>query len=181
MKLYVVRHGQSIYNTQGKLNDVPPGDYNGLTELGQAQAKTTAHELKGVEFDALFVSEFARTKETARIINEHHKLLPVIEPRINERKMGSEGKMFHEYLHQIKDDPFNITLPGGESFQDIKQRIANFLEELKTRDYENVLIVTHGQPVHVMYGYFNKLTDVEMYKNDKDDTIKNASVHVFDL
>ena len=66
-KLYLVRHGQTVFNTQGLIQgrcDSP------LTELGRSQARAAAAWLRehGVRFDAAFSSPILRACDTMELL-----------------------------------------------------------------------------------------------------------------
>ena len=70
--LYLVRHGETEWNKTG----IVMGQLDSpLTEAGLGQAKTTAQELKGVNFDAIFSSDLHRAHKTAEIIKLERELV----------------------------------------------------------------------------------------------------------
>ena len=65
MRLYIVRHGETQWNTEGRLQgqaDIP------LNEKGRAIARATAMGMKEIHFDAAFTSPLIRARETAQIL-----------------------------------------------------------------------------------------------------------------
>ena len=174
MKLFVVRHGQTNYNLKHLCNDDPKVDVH-LTEEGTKQAEIIANKLKDIKFDAVFISEIPRTRETAEIINKNLKLK--VDSRINDRKTGLEGGTTSDFNEIMKDDLFNKKINDGESFQEEKKRVFSFLDELSKLDYKNVLIVSHHETIKIITGYFKKLNDQEMW----DLRINNCMVQEFDI
>ena len=73
MKVVVVRHGQTNYNVVGLYNVDPTVDVF-LTKVGIGEAKQLAEQFKNEPFDAIFVSELPRTRQTAEYINQFHNL-----------------------------------------------------------------------------------------------------------
>lgn len=63
---YFARHGECIANVKGVI--AGGGDNSPLTELGKTQAKETAQNLKGVDFDLIISSPMSRTLDTTKII-----------------------------------------------------------------------------------------------------------------
>ncbi len=68
--LYLVRHGQTPYNAERRLQgqtDIP------LSETGRGQARALGERLKneGARFDALYCSRLKRARETASIVGEY--------------------------------------------------------------------------------------------------------------
>ncbi len=139
MNIYIVRHGQTDYNVNGRYGgrlDVP------LNYVGIKEAYEVKEKLKGIKFDLVFSSPLQRAYTTAQIITDE----PIIrDDRIIERSNGDlEGKLKSE----IKDLPdFNDpseTRYNIESIIDFKKRINSFLKEIISLDLENVLVVTHA-------------------------------------
>ena len=68
-KLYFVRHGESEWNTVGRIcgaTDIP------LTDRGREMAKETAARIieEGIKIDKIISSPLSRAYETAKIIGE---------------------------------------------------------------------------------------------------------------
>ncbi|MEM8546084.1 MAG: histidine phosphatase family protein [Cyanobacteria bacterium P01_H01_bin.119] len=64
----MVRHGQSTYNLQGRIQGLC--DESFLTELGQTQASKVGHALLGLPIDAVYCSPLKRANQTASLIVE---------------------------------------------------------------------------------------------------------------
>ena len=69
--IYLVRHGETEWNTEGRLQGQKDSF---LTAKGEKQAAQTAEKLKGVKFDAIFSSDLLRAKRTAEIIKLERQL-----------------------------------------------------------------------------------------------------------
>ena len=65
MKLYIIRHGETEWNVQKRLQGV--SDTN-LNEKGIEMAKQTAEALKEIPFACCFTSPLKRAKDTAMYI-----------------------------------------------------------------------------------------------------------------
>ena len=124
MKVVFLRHGQSEYNIKHLINQ-DPNIRVYITAKGKKQIADVAKKLEGIEFDAIFVSEFIRTKESAEIINSDRNIPIVIDRRINEERIGMEGKPLREHPIFDAEDFFNFKLEGYESRNDIKKRVGS--------------------------------------------------------
>ena len=65
-EIYLIRHGQTDYNRQFRLqgrSDIP------LNRLGLAQARAAHEALRGVHFDAVYASPLRRAVDTACIVS----------------------------------------------------------------------------------------------------------------
>ncbi|MBQ3946407.1 MAG: histidine phosphatase family protein, partial [Alphaproteobacteria bacterium] len=85
-KFYIVRHGQTDYNKEHKLQgrlDTP------LNETGMEQAKTIAESLKDIHFDVIYYSPLTRAKQTTDELIKTHSEAKVLEAKeIIERDFG---------------------------------------------------------------------------------------------
>ena len=74
MKLYVVRHGQTDWNVQHKLQgsvDIP------LNSTGLKQAQELSTKIETLDFNLIISSPLSRALETAKIINQK-KNVPIV-------------------------------------------------------------------------------------------------------
>lgn len=143
MKLYLARHTLTNYNEQHLCNADPNIDVY-ITEQGKVQAKKLADSLKNVPIDRIFVSELRRTKQTADIVNAFHNAPVQIAPLLNDHNSGFEGKPFMLLSDALDaaENKWTASFNGGESIEDVKRRVADFLESLSTQPYDAVLVVT---------------------------------------
>jgi len=65
-RVIIVRHGQSSYNIEGRIQG--RCDNSVLTEKGRADASKVGEALKSLSFDAIYCSPLQRAKSTAEII-----------------------------------------------------------------------------------------------------------------
>ena len=136
MRLYVLRHGETDYNVQGKFQ----GQIDiALNENGKRQLEEVVKEFKNIKIDVIFSSPLSRALEMAKKIGESKKMQVMIEPRIIERSFGDlEGKYGIDNFEQ-KVESYHI-----EKIEELKIRVFSFLEDI-TKQYpkDNILIVTH--------------------------------------
>ena len=153
MKVYLIRHGETDWNSVRKLQgqtDIRLNDY------GIELAKLTAEGLKDVDFDLIYSSPLIRAVETAQIIKGDRELEIHTDDRIKEINFGEcEGII----IPRRKDGPINpiwqfefdtehyIPAEGGETFAQMFERTSDFFDNvimpLEGR-YNNVMIVGHG-------------------------------------
>ena len=161
MNIYFMRHGQTNYNIQVLCNDDPGKDVH-LTEKGKQQAQLVAEKLKNKTIERIFVSELPRTRQTAEIVNQHHRAAISVNPLINDIKSGFESQPVSEYKNAIAKDPLHTRPGDGESLLEHKQRVLQFIDWLKTQDFKNILVVAHEETLRVITGYFKQLPDEDM-------------------
>lgn len=146
MNIYVLRHGQTDYNIEGKFQgkiDIP------INQKGSEQAKKIAKELNAIKFDIVISSPLKRAIQTAQIaVNTDI----VIDNRLIERSFGKlEGKKSIANYEE-KVDEFQI-----ESIEHLKERVYNFLNEamINYSNYNNILLVTHACIAKMIECYFS--------------------------
>lgn len=164
MKLYVARHGRSNYNDLQLFNSDPNVDVH-LTDLGIKQAEDLAIRLKDVAIDHIYASELKRTQQTAEIVNKYHGVRVSIEAVLNDHRSGFENQSYDEYdqLFDASDDKYNARFNDGESLNDTRVRMKEFLGKLSEAEYENVLIVTSMTIVQAIHGVIKNLSDDETW------------------
>ncbi len=137
MKIYIARYGQTTTNML-KCHSYENDD---LTELGIQQAEELKEKIKDIKFDAIIISPLLRTKHTAEIIANNQEF--IFDDRIKERDPGNlsgksrENEDREEYWNYYTD----IQYGTSENIKDFFERVFNFLDELKTKKYNCVLIV----------------------------------------
>lgn len=147
MKIWLVRHGESEGNVRHEINDDPARVVN-LTERGRQQAEAAAHRLRDIHFTHAYVSQFARTQQTAEIILRPHGLTARVDARLNERKSGMDGRHVDEFNDYVREDYLHIIPPGGESFMQQMARVRDFLDEVAACHPQGVVLaVSHENPI----------------------------------
>ncbi len=156
MNIYVVRHGQTEWNALKKMQGSVDIELN---EKGLSQAKDTANMLSDINFDVIFCSPLKRAKQTAEIINSNRNLNINFDYRLRERNYGEfEGTSklsfnYNEFWAYQK----NLNYEKAENVQEFFERVYNFLDEITSKNYTNVLIVCHAGVEKAIECYFNGL------------------------
>ncbi len=149
MILYCVRHGESEYNAEKRIQ----GQTNvGLSALGLRQAEAIAAALAILPIQAVFASPLARALDTARPIAASHGLAVQTDDRLMEIHAGifqgllwSEIERTHpvEAKHWIAQEP-DFVIPGGESRRALMLRGKAALEAIRETGFDQVAVVAHG-------------------------------------
>lgn len=151
MKVYIIRHGEVPRNALKQYNN----ENEDLTKKGIKQAEELREKIKTIDYDIVICSPLIRAKHTAKIINVKEKEI-IIDNRLEERNPGSlSGKSLDvtnrdEYWNYYTE----IQYGTSENIQEFFKRIYNFLDELKIKDYKNVLVVAHSGVSKAFNGYF---------------------------
>lgn len=163
--ILLLRHGQSIANVEkffaGQTN-IP------LTDLGARQAEIAAESLKDMKIDVVLSSPLERAYKTA---------LPFAKMRgldigiVNELIEWGAGKWERMHFDDIKDnypkehyfwknDICHLTMPGGESAYNVRQRVGKALEKIALENEgKTVLIACHGGVIKTVPSYFSGCDD----------------------
>jgi broad specificity phosphatase PhoE len=148
MELILVRHGETIWNKEGRVQGFSDMD---LSDVGVHQARQLALSLKDVPILSIYSSPLIRAEKTARIINEYHHAPISIEPGLMEMDQGDfEGLTFQElmacekvFLQKWMSDPASVQMPNGESFVELQERAWKVIEGIVAKS-GNALVVSHN-------------------------------------
>ncbi len=156
LRLIIVRHAESEWNPVGRYQGILDPD---LTERGRKQADLLGRELRKLSIDVLYTSPLRRTYETARIVGQHIGLKPVVDERVREIDHGRwSGLLVEEVKEKFPEEfriwieePHKAKFEGGESLQDVFNRVKGFLEEVRRKHWgQTVGIVSHTVPIRCM-------------------------------
>ena len=149
-EFWLVRHGQTDWNLEGRLQgqlDVP------LNETGREQARQLAATLRGKRFDAIYCSDLLRARQTAEIIAQVVNLPIRLDKRLREISQGQfEGMLFSEVVMKFENaladrnrDPVYSRLPEGESVAEVAARVRDCIDDIACLESrEPVIVVSHG-------------------------------------
>ncbi|HEY0187649.1 MAG TPA: histidine phosphatase family protein [Cellulomonas sp.] len=152
--LYLVRHGRTVYNTEGRVqgwSDSP------LTDEGLAGVRRTADHLRDRRFVAAWASPSGRTVATAReILAPHPGIALTCDPGLKELNFGDWETLPEQGLQEL-EDPRGLFegvlrgthpgLPGGESGADYLARVRAAFARIARAAGDadgDVLVVSHG-------------------------------------
>lgn len=187
MKLYLVRHGRTLWNLEGRFQgasgDSPllPESIDILQQLGQY--------LKEIPFDTIYSSDLPRALKSAEIIQSQLQTPCPLEsvPDLREWHLGKlEGLKITTlnaiYPQQIKAfrsnlAQFDTKMFEAESLYSTTKRTIQFIKSLKESKAERILIVGHGANLTA------SLRTLLGYKEAhlrKDGGLANASLTILD-
>lgn len=174
MKLYIVRHGETIANRLGICQGQSEWS---LSDIGLEQAKKIASRLESEHFDICYSSDLIRAYETAQQIKNKNSFSIIKDVRLRERCFGNmQGQKFSDNNKDLNID----MVYGAESMYDMELRIRAFIDELlsEKRNFEKVLVVTHGVTIKVMLSILQN----SVFSCDKDMlSIQNVSLTICDI
>lgn len=117
-----------------------------LSLKGVEQSIVLKGQVKGKKFDAVFCSDLKRAVHSAELTFKG--LFPIIQDnRLRECNYGDFNGKASEIVEPMQEKCITEKFPNGESYEDVKVRLADFLEFLK-KNYngKSVAIVAHKAP-----------------------------------
>ncbi|MDO8722476.1 MAG: histidine phosphatase family protein [Syntrophales bacterium] len=147
MKLILVRHGETIWNKEHKIQGITD---IGLNERGIEQAKKLACSLQKEELDAIITSPLRRAYDTAQAIGKYHDISITVEEDLQELNAGElegltwpELDKYPEFFGKWKLDHASVAMPNGESLVEVQNRVWPVIQRI-SETFQNALIVSHS-------------------------------------
>ncbi len=158
--LYLVRHGQTDWNTkhlmQGQ-SDIP------LNGTGISQAKKAAEILrKTIRSGTVVSSDLKRASQTASIIAEECGLPLGFDERLREMAFGEwEGRTFESMMETELGElwmkrPSKWKATGSETLEEVQKRMVATLTDVMRRSDE-IVAVSHGMTIATFRVYVRNL------------------------
>lgn len=149
MHFYLVRHGESQFNAEGRIQGQLDVE---LSAAGRRQSLAVAAALADKRIEAVFTSPLKRAAETAQPIAEALGLALQSDDRLREIHAGIfQGLLWREIesahpvaaAQWLKQEP-DFVVPGGESRRALMTRGTCALTYIRTLPYSAVAVVSHG-------------------------------------
>lgn len=118
-----------------------------LSELGRKQSIDLKDQTKDKKFDVVFCSDLKRALDSAKLAWEGvYTIIP--DARLRECNYGELNGASSDIVEPMQEgECIAKPFPQGESYEDVKTRVADFLEFLRQNyDGKNVAIVGHKAP-----------------------------------
>ena len=143
VKIAYFVHGTTTDN----LKDISSGWSDAqLSELGIKQSKELPNQIKNKKFDIVFCSDLKRAVDSAEI-SFKGKFPIKQDKRLRECNYGDFNGKPSEIVEPMQEECINERFPNGESYEDVKARISDFLKFLKKNyDGKPIAIVAHKAP-----------------------------------
>jgi broad specificity phosphatase PhoE len=171
--LYYVRHGETDFNVEGRLQGRLDIELNAHGRRQAAECGTLLRDLfarddrQAADFDYV-ASPLKRARETMEILRGTLGLDPLAhttDDRLMEISYGAwEGLTLQEIdargpgtLAERERDKWDFAPPDGESYRDLTKRIAEWYAGL-TRD---TVVAAHGGGVRALMALFNLVPEEE--------------------
>jgi phosphoserine phosphatase len=144
VKLYLIRHGRTASNAQGRYSD---DRLEPLDEIGTLQAGATARALRVLKPDKVYASPYRRALDTAA------GFAVEVCDDLRELDLGpwaglTAAQIAEAWPHEWqawRSDPRTVDLPGRETLDVLHDRVSRFIGEASAfaGRYGTVAAVTH--------------------------------------
>ncbi|RIK83196.1 MAG: histidine phosphatase family protein [Planctomycetota bacterium] len=166
MILFLVRHGESQFNAEGRIQgqlDVP------LSDLGRRQALAVAERFAAEPLDTIYSSPLSRALDTASEIAARLNIDVRIDERLKEIHAGAfQGLTRREMAERYPDEERRWTarepdfrVPGGETRRELGRRGRAALEAIRETQLDRVAVVAHGA---ILSATLKALLDIPVHR-----------------
>ena len=163
MKLTFIRH-TSV--------DVPKGTCYGQTDVPLRdtflqEAAEVSIRLEGLTFDKVYTSPLSRCTRLADRcgFKEAERDNRLLELNFGDWEMQHFDDIKDPHLQAWYDDFLHVRASGGESFEDRRNRVASFLDELRRKPYQHVALFTHGGVILCAQLYAGLLREEDAFQS----------------
>jgi len=163
LRLLLIRHGESVANTEGRMQG---GQFDSpLTDRGRDQARALLKRLQGEGWrpSAIYASDLRRAAETARILAAGLDAPVTLDARLREYDIGVLGGVIWrqvEVLHpelwrRLQEDDECPAIPGEEGAGSFHGRLSSMLADILAahQEGETVAVVAHGGSLGVILAH----------------------------
>ena len=183
MKIYVVRHGQTKWNLEGRIQGKTDIELN---EKGREQAKTIRDLIAKYDIDLIISSPLKRAKETAEIINSKLKCPIIFDKALEERCYGEfEGevrKLIEDEIvnsQMLHNYNLNLDYKVIEPIKDLCNRVWGLLDNMKEKyKNKNILLISHGGVIRAINGYFEGIGEDGVIENPQ---LSNCEIKIYEM
>lgn len=180
MKIYIVRHGQTMFNLRGRVQgwcDSP------LTEEGIQQAKSLQPFFANIPLCAGYHSGSERALDTLENILAGKDIPLYRDKRLKEVYFGDlEGEIVKRIFPDGEVKFGTFYEHGGELRSDAAKRFLEACQEIEKKENGDVLIVSHGSVIReFMEEYSSEFHERALAQNVTRALVPNCSVSVVEI
>lgn len=155
-RIYLVRHGQTAWNAEGRWQgtlDIP------LDEVGFRQAQALAEHLKERPITAIYSSELGRAYATAEPLAKAKGIDIQTDVRLRELHFGifqglTRDEIRTKYPTEVRQfyaNYLDFVVPEGESRGEMQARAYEMWQDVVRRHPNSeVVVMSHGGPVRLL-------------------------------
>lgn len=170
MKVYMTRHGQTLWNKEGKMQGWKNSD---LSEKGIDNAIKLGKSLNHIDFDCIYSSPLGRALDTAKYIRGNKDTQIIINESLKEMGFGQWEGMNHIDVEELYpqehynfwNKPHLYKPVEGETFEELLSRVRKVLDEIINNSLANtVLIVAHAVVIKGIYAIVKNYSLEDFWK-----------------
>lgn len=171
--IYFIRHGETEFNRMKIVQG--SGVDSDLNDKGREQGQQFYDKYHHIGFDVVMTSNLKRTHQTVRnfidanIPWEKYEELNEMSWGVHEGKKAAPWmeKNYKIMINAWNSGDYTARVEEGESAEELGHRVGGFIEMLKKRKEENILVCTHGRTMCAVTCFLeNKpLKEMYLYKN----------------
>ena len=185
MKIYLIRHGESLANLGLVSADFSMDNQNDLSKKGENQIREIIPVFQNCNIVRIFSSPMKRAIDSAKILQSGLINAPkiTIDNRLKEIDYGiyiddrDNPEMQNIAKKQIAGDQ-EIRFGGGENIREILERFLDFLvDTYKENQNDEIIIFSHGRLLSIVSKKIEELCQKEIKKSK----IENASIIELEL
>ncbi|OEH94397.1 phosphoglycerate mutase [Bacillus solimangrovi] len=154
-KIYIIRHCEA----EGQHSEAQ------LTEKGFAQSLQLSDFFSSTPIDQIISSPYKRAIQSVQPLAKRLHIEIDFNNLLTERVLSTNN--LTDWLEKLKAtyDDLELKFEGGESSQEAMERIVTVVEEVFNSEYENIIIVTHGNIMSLLLKYYNDNFGFDEWKN----------------
>ncbi len=183
-RIYIIRHAEAEGNLYRRIH----GQYNSLvTPLGYRQIAALEKRFQDIYLDAVYSSDLFRTQTTAKALYLPKGLPLQLEPGLREISMGDweddtwggAARKHPEQMAYFSGGNAHYTPMGGESFQELRQRVVSTYYRLAAaNDGKTIACVSHGEAIRTAVNAFYGRPLEEMHNMIPSDNTAVSCVEI---
>lgn len=180
MKIYLIRHGESLANLGLVSADFSMDNQNDLSQKGENQIQAIIPAFQNCNIVRIFSSPMKRAIDSAKILQSGlvNKPKIIIDNHLKEIDYGiftddrNNPEMQNIAKKQIAGDQ-EIRFGGGENIREILERFLDFLvDTYKENQNSEIIVFSHGRLISIVSKKIEELCQ----NNIKKSKIDNASI-----
>lgn len=151
--VYLIRHSEVTPKANIKAisvhdNDQVHNEKGFLSVKGEKKAELLSKNKELQNIDAVYSSNYVRTLATAKYIALENNMVIHVDDRLDERKIGQIGKMTQTEFERLQRNDFDFKLPGGESLNQTKKRMADAVKNILMFETEKrIVVLSHATAI----------------------------------
>jgi broad specificity phosphatase PhoE len=117
-----------------------------LSELGIQQSIELKEKINVKNFDVVFCSDLKRAVHSAELTFKNEVEI-IRDARLRECNYGNYNAQPSSIVEPLQEQYIQKRFPNGESYEDVKTRISEFLEDVKQKyNNKHIAVVAHKAP-----------------------------------